>query len=336
MKGVRVWTAAGCLLLASLGVSVRAHSQEAREYVQPHVQSPQARPVAGSPALTLAALDRRLADLDNEEQSGKRELAEMGQKLADAKNRAIVRGRTFYKLTRAGLLPVGGGFDELVRHALRVERSRRSLGDDLATERMLRERSVELSRHLERIGIDRAALLAQRHQLDAARRDTEDDMRRQDSFDRAFKSSSGSGYVAVYGGAPSIDDQSGGSFRAAKGKLLFPLSGRAEAHPSRREGLENQALEIRTSLHAPVRAVFAGRVAFADRYGPYGKLVIVDHGDHYYTVSGNLADIDVKIGQDVAPGERLGSVGDDGKGPALYFEVRRGTQAIAAAPWLGL
>ena len=25
-------------------------------------------------------------------------------------------------LTRAGLLPVGGGFDELVRHALRVER----------------------------------------------------------------------------------------------------------------------------------------------------------------------------------------------------------------------
>jgi len=231
---------------------------------------------------------------------------------------------------------VGGGFDELVSHALRVERARRSLGDDLGMERTLRERSVELSRRIERIALDRGALTSQRIALDAARRDAEDDNRRQESFNRAFSSSSGAQYVPVYGGAPSIDDHSGGSFRNAKGKLLFPVSGRAEAHPSRREGLENQALDIKTSLHTPVRAVFAGRVAFADRYGPYGKLVILDHGDHYYTVSGNLADIDVKIGQDVAPGERVGTVGDDGKGPSLYFEVRRGTQAIAAAPWLGL
>jgi septal ring factor EnvC (AmiA/AmiB activator) len=85
-----------------------------------------------------------------------------------------------------------------------------------------------------------------------------------------------------------------------------------------------------------VRAAFAGRVAFADRYGPYGRIVILDHGDHFYTVSGDLDEIDVKIGQDTAAGERLGTVGDDGQGAMLYFEVRHGSQTVPPAAWLGL
>jgi murein hydrolase activator len=82
--------------------------------------------------------------------------------------------------------------------------------------------------------------------------------------------------------------------------------------------------------------VYAGRVAFADRYGPYGRIVIVDHGDHYYTVSGNLASIDVKVASDVAAGERLGTVGDEGQGAMLYFEIRHGSQTIPPQAWLGL
>jgi septal ring factor EnvC (AmiA/AmiB activator) len=85
-----------------------------------------------------------------------------------------------------------------------------------------------------------------------------------------------------------------------------------------------------------VRAVFGGRVAFADRYGAYGRLVILDHGDHYYSVSGNLATVDVKVGDEIGAGERLGTVGDEGHGAMLYFEVRRGTETIAAGPWLGI
>jgi septal ring factor EnvC (AmiA/AmiB activator) len=85
-----------------------------------------------------------------------------------------------------------------------------------------------------------------------------------------------------------------------------------------------------------VRAAFAGRVAFADRYGPYGRIVILDHGDHYYSVSGDLDEVDVKIGQEVGAGERIGTVGDDGQGAMLYFEIRHGSQTIAPSPWLGL
>lgn len=307
--------------------------------VEPSIAAPSS-PAPGaqsSPALAIAALDRRIADLDAEEQTAKRELSDLGAKIAGVRARSIARGRAFYRLTRAGMLPVGGGFDALVSHAMRVERSRRVLAAELASERTLRERGADLSRSLERIARDRVALASQRTSLDAARAAMEDDARRQQAFDRAFSTSTGSTeYVAVYGANGAAPAAALGGFASSKGRLLFPIAGRSEVRPARREGIDGPALEITSAVGAPVRAVFGGRIAFADRYGPYGRLVIVDHGDHYYTVSGNLAAIDVSVGDDVSAGERLGTVGDEGRGPMLYFEIRHATQTLAPRPWLGL
>ncbi len=290
-----------------------------------------------SPALALASLDRKIADLDTEEGASKTEIGELGGRLSEARRRVIVRGKAFYKLTRAGMLPVGGGFDALVSHAMRVERARRSLATDVNGEKKLREHGAELSRSLERIARDRVSLATQRAAIDAARVASEDEARRAQAFDRAFVTSAGaSDYVAVYSGASPDLASPGGGFQASRGRLLFPIPGRAEARPARREGTGGPGLEIRAPAGSPVRAVFGGRVAFADRYGPYGRLVILDHGEHYYTVSGNLAGIDVKVGDEVTSGERIGTVGDDGHGAMLYFEVRRGTETVAPGPWLGL
>jgi septal ring factor EnvC (AmiA/AmiB activator) len=85
-----------------------------------------------------------------------------------------------------------------------------------------------------------------------------------------------------------------------------------------------------------VRAVFAGRVAFADRYGAYGRIVIIDHGEHYYSVSGNLASVDVRLGDEISAGERVGTIGDEGQGPMLYFEIRHGAETVPPGAWLGL
>jgi murein DD-endopeptidase MepM/ murein hydrolase activator NlpD len=290
-----------------------------------------------SAALAMAALDRRIADLDAEEEASKRELSELGAKIADSHTRSLSRGRAFYRLTRAGMLPVGGGFNELVSHAMRVERSRRGLYADLAEEKKLRQKGGDLSRALERVARDRVALGSQRSAMDAARLAVDDETRRQSAFDRAFATSSGaSEYVAVYGGNGAAPDHVGSGFAASRGRLLFPLAGRSEVRPAKREGTEGPGLEIKGTLGAPVRAVFGGRVAFADRYGPYGRLVIVDHGDHYYSVSGNLAAIDVKVGAEVTAGERIGTVGDEGRGPMLYFEIRHGTETVPPGGWLGI
>jgi murein DD-endopeptidase MepM/ murein hydrolase activator NlpD len=293
-----------------------------------------------STTLALAALDRRIADLDAEEEANKRELGAIAVSISEAHARTIARGKNFYRLTRAGMLPVGGGFDALVTHAMRVERTRHVLASDLASERALRARGAELAGSLERGAHDRIALSSQRTSMDAARIAVADENRRQEAFDKAFESSAGPGeFVAVSGGggATLSDVGSSGGFQASRGRLLFPVLGKTDViRPARREGMDGPGLEIHAPMSSTVRAVYTGRIAFADRYGSYGRIVIVDHGDHYYSVSGNLSSIDVRVGDEVAAGDKLGAVGDEGQGPMLYFEIRHGSQTIAPAPWLGL
>jgi septal ring factor EnvC (AmiA/AmiB activator) len=85
-----------------------------------------------------------------------------------------------------------------------------------------------------------------------------------------------------------------------------------------------------------VRSVAPGAVRFAGWFRGYGRLVIVDHGDTYFTVVSHLADIFVEVGDIVAVGDTLGSVGDTGSltGPSLYFEIRKGSDPIDPADWL--
>ena len=286
----------------------------------------------------LASLDRRMADLDAEELSDKQELARVSGQLAFQHSRVLAHGREFYRLTRAGLLALGGGFGALVSHAMHVERARRLVVADVQDEARLRGRAVTLASELERTARDRIALARQRTATDAAHLAMQDELRREAAFDKAFQTSTGANgdYVAVYGGNGMAPDLPAAGFAASRGHLLFPVLGRTEVRAAHREGTDGPALEIRAAQGAVARAVFTGRVAFADRYGAYGRIVILDHGDHYYTVSGNLNEIDVKIGQDVGVGERIGTVGDEGQGPMLYFEVRHGSQAVGPGPWLGL
>jgi len=286
--------------------------------------------------LALAALDRKIADLDAAEVAAKHELSGLGGRLADAHQRVLLRGRGFYRMTRAGMLAIGGGFDALVTHAIHFERARRALEAELGAERALREHGTDLARELERVARDRVAMGSQRNAMDAARLAMQDEERRRAAFDRAFQASSGaSDYVSVYGGA-SADPSAGNAFATSRGRLLFPVIGKADARAARREGTDGPGLEVRAPIGAVVRAVFGGKVAFADRYGAYGRIVILDHGDHYYSVSGNLSEVDVRLGDEITAGERIGTVGDDGQGPMLYFEIRHGAETLVPGPWLGL
>jgi len=292
-----------------------------------------ASPSKPTGALALAALDRRIADLDSEDEATRKEIADLGPRIAQAHARALGRGRAYYKLTRAGMLPVGSGFDSLVSHAMRVERARRTLDRDLGEESQLRAHGAELAKSLERVARDRDSLASQRTAMDAARIAMDEESRRKQAFDKAFDSSQGtSDYVAV--GGPS--DEGHGGFAASHGKLLMPIAGRTEVRAAKRDGADGPGLEMLCAEGSVVRAVYAGHVAFADRYGAYGRIVIVDHGDHFYTVSGNLGAIEVHVGQEISAGERLGTVGNDGDGAMLYFEVRHGSQTVLPGPWLGL
>jgi len=133
-----------------------------------------------------------------------------------------------------------------------------------------------------------------------------------------------------------------GSFAALRGTLPAPV----EAPVARPFGLEvdrefgtatfHKGIDYRVRRGDTVRAVADGTVRYAGRFRGYGNLVILDHGDDYFTVSAHLDEVAVSVGDALDAGSVVGTAGDTGslRGPVLYFEVRRGAEALDPAGWL--
>ncbi|HMR77966.1 MAG TPA: peptidoglycan DD-metalloendopeptidase family protein, partial [Polyangiaceae bacterium] len=285
-------------------------------------------PAAAAPpqaAATMLDPERRVDALLRKERDVKKDLKALKQEAEGARARTIARGRAYVRLARAGLLPVGGGFQATVDHASKIERLHRAIARDIGLERKLAARRVALSKRLDELRQEREPLEVQARATAHARGAILAAQDRALAFQRAFESSGSAPHTAIYGGiGPSDPSEVGVGMAAMKGRLPFPLTGRAEIHSARRPGTDGPGLEMRTPRGTPVRAVYGGRVAFADIYAAYGKTVIVEHGDRHYTVSSNLDEIGVKTGDEITSGARIGSVGDSGDGPLLYFEIRAG------------
>lgn len=78
-----------------------------------------------------------------------------------------------------------------------------------------------------------------------------------------------------------------------------------------------------------VKSVFDGVVAFAGRLPGYGSTVLIDHGDHYFTVYSGLSSLNVKVDDTVKESQALGKVDR-----ALYFEIRHFSEALDPAGWI--
>lgn len=117
---------------------------------------------------------------------------------------------------------------------------------------------------------------------------------------------------------------------SGKARFLWPVIG-----PVRREFRTGSGYHDGIDITAPkgtmVRAAAAGIVKFAgNEKGQFGNLVVLDHGDGWFTAYGFLSRVTVKQGAKVAAGERIGLVGNTGlaKGDELHFEVRRGERPV--------
>lgn len=287
--------------------------------------------VGGGPAGSrdLAAVTAEVAQLAAQSQQLDVESAGLGPKRDELRARARQQARALYHLTQGTALAAQGGPEMLIDHVARAERVRRLFRRTLQS----LDRSA---RRVEALEADRARVA---RSLESARARKAQIEQRQRAEALAAASPAGAPAagpaVTVYGGAPSAAVVSEG-FGASAGRLLFPVPGRAEARRAWRDGADGPGVEIRCPAGTPVRAVYPGRVAFADRYGAYGEIVIIDHGDHYYTVSGGLGRVLVTVGQELSQGTAIGVAGDDGRGSGIFFEVRRANETVDPVPWLGL
>ncbi|MCZ6561262.1 MAG: peptidoglycan DD-metalloendopeptidase family protein [Gammaproteobacteria bacterium] len=129
-------------------------------------------------------------------------------------------------------------------------------------------------------------------------------------------------------------------FAGRKGSLAWPLRGRLIndfGQPRAGGRLSWQGVTLGAERGTEVRAVYHGRVAFADWLPGLGMLMVIEHGDGFMSLYGHNESLYREVGDWVEAGESIGIVGDSGGKlvPALYFEIRRGVKPLNPHHWLG-
>lgn len=121
----------------------------------------------------------------------------------------------------------------------------------------------------------------------------------------------------------------GRGLASLKGSLEFPVPGRLiqrfgkQQHEEFADILFVKGLEVKAPVGAVVRAVADGKVIFNKSLPGYGKVLILDHGQRYYTLYGRIALARREVGEVVQGGEVVAELGaSDAKGRNFYFELR--------------
>jgi septal ring factor EnvC (AmiA/AmiB activator) len=288
----------------------------------------------------LAAARRQRQGLERRLESARREFAKQRALLAAYLRAAYASGRqptlklildqedpaalarvlTYYRYFNAAWLA-------------RLEAVRASLAHLEALEGELRAREQELAAL-------RDAQAQQRHALEAARarratlltalrrqaRDTAEEIERLRADERRLAELVGrlQSYLADLPHGHETKQH----FGELRGRLALPVAGRVLARYGQERSLGRlrwQGVWLAAREGEPVRAVFRGRVAYADWLRGFGLLLILDHGDGYMTLYGHNQSLLKQVGDWVETGEviaQAGSTGDASR-PGLYFEVRR-------------
>ncbi len=131
----------------------------------------------------------------------------------------------------------------------------------------------------------------------------------------------------------------GKAFASLKGKLKLPARGELAGRfgSPREEGSTWKGLFIRSAGGQPVRSVADGRVVYVDWLRGFGNLIIVDHGQGYYSLYGNNESVVKQVGDTVKSGDTVASVGDTGGAgeSGLYFELRHEGKPFDPMKWVG-
>lgn len=133
----------------------------------------------------------------------------------------------------------------------------------------------------------------------------------------------------------------GKGFAALKGKLLWPVNGRlAIPYGSQKDSRFNTPV-FRNGIYistedTSARAVYDGKVVFADWFKGYGNLVIINHGNGHHTLYANLSEIFLKVGDIIKTSSIIGRIGESGilNAPSLYFEIRYKGKPLDPMQWL--
>ena len=132
------------------------------------------------------------------------------------------------------------------------------------------------------------------------------------------------------------------SFADFQGALPMPLDGPVTQKYGLIKGinhpytLSHKGIFISGDVGSPVRSVFDGKIAWVGELPGFGKTLIVDHGDHYYSVYSHMQNIEVQTGDKIRQEQRIASVGPayTEANAGLYFEIRHFSEPYDPQKWM--
>jgi septal ring factor EnvC (AmiA/AmiB activator) len=95
-------------------------------------------------------------------------------------------------------------------------------------------------------------------------------------------------------------------------------------------------IDIRVENGVEIKSVYDGKIIHSGYLRGYGNLIIIDHGQQYFSLISRAAEFYKKEGTKVATGEIIGVTGEGDPlyGEGLHFEIRRGSNPEDPLLWL--
>lgn len=127
-----------------------------------------------------------------------------------------------------------------------------------------------------------------------------------------------------------------------KGRLDWPATGPilrkfgVYRDPEFKTKRRQKGVDIQAQPGSLVKAMYSGRVLYADWFKSYGNLIIIDHGENITSFYAHNERLLVETGQFVERNTIIARSGDTGslEGPFLHFEVRAQGQPENPSKWL--
>lgn len=165
-------------------------------------------------------------------------------------------------------------------------------------------------------------------------RDTKDDSDRTASHDPQFRTLFLAWKRMDSGAAPTLDAAVPSHAPVDDMRLTSSFGYRSDPFRGRRA--MHQGIDIPGPVGTPIYATADGFVGRAGRYGGYGNLIELEHGNGVQTRYGHLSTIMVQPGSRVRRGDIIGRMGSTGRstGSHLHYEVRMDGEAVDPMPFV--
>lgn len=130
-----------------------------------------------------------------------------------------------------------------------------------------------------------------------------------------------------------------GRFADNRGKLVRPVDGPylARYYKFKADGETRWKGDwLAAEAGEPVRATADGQVVYVGWMLHYGLLIVLDHGDGYFSLYGHNRAALRSVGDSVAAGDTIAEAGDTGghDKTGVYFEIRKGRSPQNPSQWL--